>query len=356
MESISPLFGPKRLADAMKGARGQPGLSLSDPTLRYIAALYDPRQCYEAASVPVQSQYSQKSRIFVRGQLSTGTTGYGFITAKPNAANDNGSVTYTGPTSVMTSATLLSAATLTTTADNNSSYASAAITGASNTLTTRIVAAGLYVRYAGTELNRGGDILLFEEPNHLNAQSYSFNSMLGQDATKRIPVTSEWVHVSFTPNTVAEATFVGSQYGPFNSNSNCLAIALASATASAQPFDFEYYQHVEYVGSTARSSTVSFDDVVGHSLVSGACTMFSQLDCTLGLDGFMRAIHAQASNMSGAKVVGAVHGNYVGLLPFLPLLKQLVPKITNMAPAALKGVAAGVVGGVKAYNKANKKK
>lgn len=329
---------PERVVGAVRQSKTELGFPLGDPTLRWVAALYDPRQCYEEASIPTEASYSEKIHVYSRGTFNSGTTGIGCIAVAANgAANDAVTVKASTNTTVMTSATLFAAATNLATANSNSQFASAAFGVGPGKLVQRCVGMALYVKYAGTELNRGGDYLLFEEPAHgdiSNASTgYSYTLALGQDGCKRPSITNDWVHVAYVPNSSAECGF-GSTAGNavFGSN-QVLAIFVNSAGASQQ-FEYEYNAWYEIVGSPARAATISFADPIGFAVVQAAGTMYQQLDCVLGLDGFMRAIHAQQRNQSGVLSVGAPHGNWAGLLAFLPGLAALLEPVARSAAGA----------------------
>lgn len=320
----------RKISEEMQAAKSEKGMRLSDPALRYIAALYDPRQCYESPWIPLQAAYSQKSRVFARGSFSTGTTGFGFAVARGGPANDAWCVQSSTATSVGGAATTLTSFTNLQTANSNSPYTTAQHGVTATSVQSRMVGMALYVRYAGTELNRGGDFLLLEEPNHQSiGGNYSYNQMLAVDGCKRIPMTQGWVHVSWCPNNTNEMNFTADGFG--NVNASSIGIAVTSATANAQPFEYELHEWVEYIGSPARSASVSFEDPIGAPIILAAGTMFQQIDCTLGLDGYMRAIHAQARNCSGILARGAPAENWAGLLPYLPAIAEGVGTLAYKA-------------------------
>jgi len=197
----------------------------------------------------------------------------------------------------------------------------------------------LYVRYAGTELNKGGDIVLLEEPNHQDIGQYSYNTALNQDGAKRLKVGNDWVHVNYSPNDFSELAYYPTDKFLSGTGAGILGCFVLAAAGNPQPFDYEIYIKFEASGSICRASSASFNDVIGANVVMGACTMFQQLDSTLGLDGFMSAIHAQARNLSGVSKKPA-SGNWAGLLPYLPMLANLLPlagKAVSVISDALNG-------------------
>lgn len=318
-------FGAERARAAIHSSKSEKSISLSDPALRWIAALYDPRQCFEDVAVPMQAIYSEKNKVFARGQFFTGTTGVGFVSAAAVGSNDGLCARFTTATSVGTPSTIASAFTLQSSGLTNSRYSQSAFGNSPTTCQGRLVSMALYIRYAGTELNKGGDIVLLEEPNHQDISAYSYNTALNQDGAKRLKVGNDWVHVNFSPNNYSELAYVANS-GNFilSGGAGILGCFVLAAAGNAQPFDYEIFLHFETSGAICRAASASFNDEIGGGVVMAACTMFQQLDSTLGLDGFMRSIHAQGRNLSGVSKKPA-NGNWAGLLPYLPMIANLLP-------------------------------
>lgn len=326
-------MSPMRVVGSIAAKATDPGFRLSDTALRWVASLYDPRQVKEDAWVPYQTAFSQKETYFSRGTFSTGTTGYGFVIATPGISSDVAQVLYTQATSVGGSATTIGAFTNTAGAAVNGTWTNAQYTGTGPAnLQSRIVSAALYVKYAGTELNRGGNYVLIEEPNHAALGTYTQVTAQNQSCTHKVPIGEEWVHVNLTPNSVAELNFASTSYG--NYPQGYLLGAVVNSAGTPQNFDYEFVIKAEIVGSLARSASASYEDSVGFGCVFGASNMFQQLDSVLGIDGFMNAIHAQMRNQSGHLVSGAPVGNWAGLLPLLPELATLV--LPSLAKAGIK--------------------
>lgn len=293
-----------------------------------MAALYDSRGMFEDACVPTKTALSQKVKSFIRGSFSTGTTGYGFVAVNALGANAISGGTVTQPGSVMTSATILSAASLLAGIGSNNS----SLTTATN-MQTRIVGATLYVKYAGTQLNKGGDMVLIESPTHSDVTAFSYNTALALDGVKRVKVTDDWTSVSWVPTSATETDFVGAV-------STTLTLAIICNSAGApQPFDFEVYVWSEWIGPLARSATLSFNDPIGFAAVTGAAEQFQQLDSELGAEGFVRAVEVQLANQSLPQGEPP-HKNWAGLLSFLPQLATLAaPFLKSALGGAVNGVA-----------------
>lgn len=309
---------------------------LSDPSLRWVAALYDPRTCAEEPAVPHSTNLSQKIKVFSRGSFQTGTTGYGFIAAAPflAVANNSSPITATSAASIVTASSTLGTTATVTNSNTNSPHAIAAFGATTGLLNYKLVGAALYVKYAGTELNRGGDMVLVEEPNHNTLFTYSYNTALGLDYAKRVSVSNDWAHVCYTPNSDAECEFnINLAAAPYISP--FLGMMVNSAGVVGAPFDFEFYGWYELVGSPARGATIGFADPIGYYGVSGAANQFQQLDSTLGIDGFLHAISTQLDNMSGVGRNATHKQNFAGLAAFLPSLAGIATKALTRAGGAL---------------------
>ncbi len=187
-------------------AAGRTVARLSDPSLRWMAALYDPRTCAEEPCVPHGVNLSQKMKVFARGSLSTGTTGFGFIALAPflMAASNMSPVTTSVSGSLMSATTALSSVASVANANSNSQFVAGNFGTGVGTLQYKLVGCAIYVRYAGTELNRGGDMVLVEEPNHNTLFNYTYTTAMGLDYAKRVSVSNEWSRVCYTPNSDTE--------------------------------------------------------------------------------------------------------------------------------------------------------
>jgi hypothetical protein len=315
---------------------------IGDTALRYMAALFDPRTMKEEVWVPTAAMLSQKTLCFTRGSFSTGTSGYGLVACTPQAFSDVASVTYSTSTTVTAGGPALIGASYTNTASSapNSPFTSAQIgisTSATGLQSWRVVSQALYVKYADTELNRGGDMILFEEPSHGDALQYSYNTALSIDGAKRVKVDNEWQHVCWAPVNVSASAGSALNETAWSSAANSpgrrnLCVFVNSA-GQPRAFDYEMYMWVEFVGPLARAPSVSFNDPIGFEAVIGATQMFQQLDSVLGMEGFVRAVEAQLANQSLPRGEPP-HGNFVGLLPFLPKLAEMVGPVLR---GALKG-------------------
>lgn len=335
-DRINPMNAGYQAAGVLPSKVGR----LSDISLRYLACLYDPRGTLEPPNVPTNTQLSLKVKSFGRGSFSTGTSGYGYIDVYPfrMLANDLTFAVTSQNSSVGGASTALNSfSNLVNLGANNSPYATAAYGNGVTQLGWKLAGCAVYVKYAGTELNRGGDMLLVEQPNHISLSAASYNNCMAFDMVKRVPISTEWQHICFTPANDSEVEFTtASTPSSASFSTDCLAVIVNSAGAS-QPFDYEVYAWFEVVGTSARGATISFDDPIGYSAVSGATNQFQQLDSVLGADGLIRAVETQLNNMSGVALQATHQQNWVGLTSFLP-------QIASVAQKALGGALNGALG------------
>jgi hypothetical protein len=313
---------------------------LSDPSLRWMAALYDPQVCAEEPAVPSSTQLSQKVKVFSRGSFACGTTGVGFVTLRPNTmlTNDAQIASMTSASSGGNTASALSAFTnQSNVTGSNSPFSNSAYGATVNLLAWKLVGCVLKVKYAGTELNRGGDMLLFESPNHSSLSSLTYTTMMGFDFTKRIAIDNEWHWVCWTPSFESETQF--SVATPSSSAPDELAVVINAAGVAGAPFDYEAWAWFEVVGTNARGASLSFNDPIGYGAVLGAVNQFQQLDSVVGSHGFVAAVEEQLNNMSGVAITATHQQNWAGLAAFLPALKELGTQV-------LGGAATGLLNGI----------
>lgn len=298
-----------------------------------MAALYDPRTCAEEPSVPFDTNLSLKQKVFIRGSFSTGTTGYGVISFNPIAimANDLSPMTYTVATSTGGSGTILNSFTaLSNGSNSNSLFATSAFTASPNGLLWKLTGAALYVKYADTELNRGGDMVLIEQPNHQTLGLVSYVSALNNDFVKRVSMGTDWVRVCYTPNGPNETSYSSGSPGSSAFFKDFLGVFVNSA-GSARSFDFEAFAWFEVVGQAARGASISMDDPIGYHAVLGAANQFQQLDSVLGADGFLHAVEDQLANVSGVGRNTTHQQNWAGLAAFLPQIAGVATRALSSA-------------------------
>lgn len=200
---------------------------------------------------------SLKQKFFVRGTMNTGTAGVGFVMAMPWASNQDLSTTsgacrYSTSTYATSFLNYNSGLGGTNAAFLNSPYTNAEFDGES--LSCRIVSAGIRIKYIGTVLDKGGVIYAVQQPDHESLDGKSVESLSAYDKVRAISVGNEWVGVTYTPIRAEELEYNDNPY-PKSVKDYLAIVAVAPDPAKTLPFAFEYYVNVELIGSGARGKT-----------------------------------------------------------------------------------------------------
>lgn len=143
-------------------------------------------------------------------------------------------------------------------------------------LTSRVVACGLRVRYIGTELNRGGQMIALADPSHSNMAGRTIVSLNGELETRKFPATREWVTVLYKPFFRDELDFVTGTPHAF-----ILGVVIQAPDASTPvEYEFEMYAIHEYEGRKVRGKSPSHSDPVGFSAITSAALTSTALNPT----------------------------------------------------------------------------
>lgn len=249
----------------------------------YAASLADPFSGPPDACLPVTpSISSRKVRTFVRSQLVTGTGGYGFLTAQPLAANDGSTISgnvgtaacyYSSGAFAGTGVPILNTGVTGVYAVNhNGDYS--ALQFSAQLAQVRLVSMGMRLRWAGTNLDKGGRIILYEDPEHADwsATGISVSQLLANEKSREFKVSDEWTTLCYSgPVMPSEYDFATTPWGPYGSSAAPAHYMLALIQASGNGFiDFEVYWNWEISGRNVRGKTRSDADDLGFTTVSSA--------------------------------------------------------------------------------------
>jgi hypothetical protein len=293
----------KRNQRRQQVAQGNYGPRLANCTYDYATALVNPFKSFarelcipDTIVIP-----SFKFRTFTRGVFSTGVLGVGFAIYNPFLAN----MFQTGPTGTLTNDPVI----YTTTAYPNAYYAwsitagaySTGIAGAgSNSPFTpgfwqiglvagdsrsrqyRLVAAGIRVRYIGTDFRNQGRLILYRSEGNQTVYNASTvltgSNLLASTYAQSVPVSRKSSYVFYQPD---QATLLNYQsvnvYDPTlgggpaigNANWSLLIYVDGGDTTTPQSWEFEACSWYEAVGSQL-SVTMSHSDPVGFGAVNAA--------------------------------------------------------------------------------------
>jgi hypothetical protein len=252
--------------------------SLSMCSRDYLRAISDPFSLPLGTLPCIPDLYdspSKKLRIVQRGLLqapgSGQPTGYcGFVCFDPfnGISNDFNTVGYSAATYVDDGfpSTYGDTGCLETPM-TQSPYTHNAFGTANGKLQYRVVAAGVRVRYAGTELERGGLTIPFRHPQNFPFNGYSLTDVLSFQDSRRLPVDRKWHGQFYLPTTAAYYTYTtgtGSQPDPCTSGS--IGVLIKSGGSNSTTWEWECVAFYEVAGAT-ENTTPSHADLNGMSAV-----------------------------------------------------------------------------------------
>lgn len=267
-----PIHKKKTIRQVPRGPLGSM-TSISNCTSDYARALVNPFSGPLACVPNYPALLTLKQRSYVKGTFATGTTGNGWIVADPSysAVNDQTSAFSTLSTFGGTTVNLVGGGGVQQT-ESNSQYALGTI-GPGLSLV-RNVAFGIRIRYIGTELDRGGQIVALCDPNHNSLQGRAFTDFDAEEVSRRFPVDRQWVTVLYSPYFVTDTDFFSNfpVYTPAATDpSFFMGIMVQAASAGVSlSYEYEVYGLYEFQGRNIRGMTPSHVDNVGFGAVNAA--------------------------------------------------------------------------------------
>jgi hypothetical protein len=235
------------------------------------------------ACVPTTpAQLSKKFRVWAKGTFNAGTTGMAGIVLDPLRAVTNDSVCVFSTTSAHSTSILDYIVGAGWNADaSNSEYTTAQLGPAENQFEARVVSAELKLRYIDTELNRGGQAVLFHDPNHMPLYGQSLANLDAEEMSKRFPLTREWLRVVYRPVSSTDLNFQTAlpAYTPAATDLDQFymgAIIQAAATTNVA-FEYEVYVTFEVFGQNIRAMTPSHVDLAGLGAVHAVSNLGKNL-------------------------------------------------------------------------------
>jgi len=288
---------------------------------KYARSLADPFSGPPDACMPVTPAcLSRKLRTFVRTQLVTSSTsGDGFVTMQPFIGNDIINPTTAGAAAYYSTATYVGGGGAGFPVLNNATAGVNAVSSNSDYVSTsfglglqcRLVSMGLRVRYSGTELNRGGRVILLEDPEHATLSGVNLATILANEKAKEHKIGMDWITLCSTgPTMPQEYDYIPSPTFPLTSTTplHYLGAYIRSA-ALQQTFDVELFWNWEVIGQNARGKTMSEADDAGVGVVLGAIKSVNdnQLDTRHPL---VAATKTGASPVDAAKALNGIVQRY----------------------------------------------
>lgn len=231
----------------------------------YLSVLENPFSGKVTCVPQFPSIPSRKVRYWVKGVAQTGTAGIGFVAFNPfNSWNDihadpQNAVYYTDSSFVGTTTAYTTAVTGVQLANLNSEYLRSGL------YKYRLVAAGLRIRYAGTELNRGGRVFCLEEPDHASTNGFNLSNIGQYDTHRVFRPDQQWKSVVHHPADEDEFDY----FAPTAAGNLHYLLIMLEAPSAGTPLAFEWEADAifELVGPVVRGLTPTPVDMVGLSAV-----------------------------------------------------------------------------------------
>lgn len=180
-------------------------------------------------------------------------------------------------------------------------------------ITSRVVAAGLRVRYVGQELTRGGTIHAIEQPNHDTLSDVSLAEMSQYESHFRTQVARKWVTLVYTPtlanefNYQADAMTSASNFAITGGQSydHFMGFYISSASAGAI-FEYEAVVLMEVIGSKVRDLKDAETDIVGLSSVVNSINPMKMANLnTSGPRALQTSMAKNVTTLTGSPTLGA---------------------------------------------------
>jgi len=238
-------------------------IQMADCTQHYLLSLLNPYDSYGACIPSDYPLKSQKVHAFVRGTMVLGTTGVGFVNARPTSGSETVCVRSTTSTSVGTIATVCSAFTnITPSAMAKLPYS---ITDFSTGLVqARLVSAGLRIRYTGREDARNGIISSVEAQDHEDQDSVTPSALFNKENLERTRPEYDWTCINYSgPVAPGDIEYSNS---PTPTGGNYIFSHVVEGVAG-DTYEWEFFQSLEYIGTKAVGKTDSHSDIVGYNKV-----------------------------------------------------------------------------------------
>lgn len=277
---------PGRIAlGRVRGARKR--VDLSECTRKYAELLANP---FNVAEVPEwclplpPSMPNQRLSTFVKATLTTGTGGYGFVAFNPDAMIFNDISEPNRPVwmndSSWSGSTVIAPGGSPSTNNShgylsNSPYSVTDIGTGDDMVQYRLVAAGLRVKYFGTELARGGLVVGYQNKSGITLAGTDISGLMTRDGVDACtPQDDKWYEITYAP----PAWDTGSAHGySFGSSSEWSMVIMVERPDTANiKFFVEAYAHFECIGGRARGKIPPTEDTVGaNAVIAGMQTTSS---------------------------------------------------------------------------------
>lgn len=238
----------------------------------YFSALYRPFDFGQPTCLPdMHAVPSHKVVCRARGSFAVGTGGVGWIYVNPQAKCSNSIICYYTPTGYAGTTSLSwAAAGASNTQNTMSPYGPSDLS--QNETRTRVVACALRIRYTGTELNRGGNILMVRDPDNGLLDSRAYATLLSEIPGLHTSIVNrQWNVVIWEPTDPGDYDYgINSEANSTSSSSGYRNMGAYVTGTAGNTFEWDIIQYLEFVGTTKIPATPSPADPEGVAIVRDA--------------------------------------------------------------------------------------
>jgi len=270
IDLTQPKTSRKKVLKARNNIKVDPALGLSykipECAEHYLSALVNPYDTPAGVCIPSDlfPLPSSKVKAFCRGRMNLGTSGIGWVALRPSVVNDQATIIHTTSASVGTTSTDASAfSNLGTQNVAMLPYSEAPIIAGQ--VGARTVSYGLRLKYIGPLMSRNGVATSYEDPDHLNATRFSYDVLNGNPySTIRRIGSEDWdSEVSYSGPTHPSDVEFQSDGCPLTPGTGAVSLAIIMVSGVAgDVYEYEYYTHIEYIGTLVVNKTRSHADGV----------------------------------------------------------------------------------------------
>lgn len=279
---------------------------------------------------------SRRLKSFMSGTFYGGSDGYGSISFAPRRLANNyplfmdwAPILATGPAAADTGRfpptldTHVAVPPVYNQFSLNTDYTTTACVVVNNVgIKSRVVSAGLRIRYVGAELTRAGIIHAIEEPDHASIAGFTSAVVGGFESSFRSPVDREWTSLVYTPVEGPDFEYLldwasNSSGAPPNTYPHFMGFLLEGVPPGSA-FEFEAVVLTEVNGRGVRDLTESESDPLGFASVLNTISPTRQANL----------------NMQGPRVTQNDMGKAVVALTGASNMRGIVQTVGNVANLA----------------------
>ncbi len=246
----------------------KPRVQLSECAELFASAVTDPFGQWSGVCVPdTHDLPSFKLRTLIRGTMTVGTLGYGFVTISSQGACNN-NVVVRATTSAFAGLVVPTIATTGVNSILNLQFPYTAAAVNAGDVLPRVAVCGARIRYIGSELNRSGQLIAWKAPTSLSMIGKSTDVLLSNQAVQTYPVTRQWHGITYFPTLPDDSAYVGASNDLLIDNNADLGFAVAGAIAgTTYEYEVVWYHEIAQGFTALANVSPSHSDLHGFSII-----------------------------------------------------------------------------------------